>query len=454
MVKNIVRVLVSNFWVTLLGLIGSFIFPKILTIDSYAEYQTFILYVSYLPILTLGFPTGMVINYAGCSYGEMNKAQYKTEIGLVFGVLFIFSLIGVIISMVIDSGIILYVSLAIVPTCMINSYKAMCQAWSRFKDYTKINMFIPTAITVIALFVYFMFGNLTGEQYIRVYIWIYILAFCFIGFEFFRDTHGSGFGNVFTKHNQRTLKAGFILMIGNYINVLFHSIDQQFIKFFFDTRSFAMYSFGMSMQSIMTVFITSISQPLFPKMAQESLEENDYVKIKEMLFVFGSLSGCAYFACSFIVSMFIQKYVESLNVIGIFFAVFPAMAVINCLYINLYKIKRLTTLYVKTLIMILGVACVLNVVAVWVGGNYYAISIATTVTYYIWLFVGGIHFPFIKLTFKDINFLILYLAVYFFSTNLCNIYLGLAVYMCVICLIICVFYGKSILGYLVKYRKR
>lgn len=35
----------------------------------------------------------------------------------------------------------------------------------------------------------------------------------------------------------------------------------------------AYYSFGMSMQSLMTVFIISIAQPLFPAMAQGKFKD-------------------------------------------------------------------------------------------------------------------------------------------------------------------------------------
>lgn len=453
MIKNIIRVLISNFWVAAIGLIGSFVFPKLLTIDSYAEYQTFVLYISYLPILALGFPTGMVINYAGKSYYDMDKACYKTEVTLVFGILFGFTAIGLIVSAITGLSMILYVSLAILPTSMINSYKALCQAWNRFERYTKINMFIPTATTLVALAVYFFSHELTGSQYIGVYLVIYFLVFGIVFAEFFHDTHKSGYVKVFTAKNLSTLKSGFILMIGNYVNVLFHSIDQQFIKVFFDTRSFAMYSFGMSMQAIMTVFINSISQPLFPRMAQDDLKEDDYRKIKEMLFVFGSFSGCAFFACSFIVEHFITNYMDSLQVISIFFAVFPAMAVINCLYVNLYKVKRLTALYVRTLFGILIVAGLLNMAAVLVGGDYYAISIATTITYYVWLFAGGKHFPYLKVTRKDLGYLLLYLIVYFGTTNISNIYLGMTIYAIVMTILAFGFYKKSIFEYLRKCKR-
>lgn len=76
---NIVKVLSANFWVAVDRIVGSFIFHKILSIEGYALYHTFTLYVSYIGILHLGFPSGMAIKYAGKNYETLDKNQYKQK---------------------------------------------------------------------------------------------------------------------------------------------------------------------------------------------------------------------------------------------------------------------------------------------------------------------------------------------------------------------------------------
>lgn len=198
------------------------------------------------------------------------------------------------------------------------------------------------------------------------------------------------------------------MVLGNYINTLFVSADKQFVKWFFGNQEFAYYSFGMSMQSLMTVFIISIAQPLFPAMAQGKFKDEEYNSIKELLIVFGSLSGCAYFAVSIIVKLFIQKYTSSLDIVGIYFVVFPAMAVINCLYINLYKIKGIMKTYIKTLFGILLLSIILNTIFVFAVGEFTGVAIATTITYYIWFLIGFKQFEFLRITMKDVTYLIAY----------------------------------------------
>ncbi len=46
MLKNIFKVLISNGVVAAVGLISSLLLPNLLSIDDYAVYQTFILYIS------------------------------------------------------------------------------------------------------------------------------------------------------------------------------------------------------------------------------------------------------------------------------------------------------------------------------------------------------------------------------------------------------------------------
>ena len=94
MIKNIFKVLISNGVLMLLGLLNGFLFPILLSIEDFAYYQEYILYISYVNICHLGIASGMFLNYAGHEYKETDKAQYKSEIFLIYLVLGIFTLLG------------------------------------------------------------------------------------------------------------------------------------------------------------------------------------------------------------------------------------------------------------------------------------------------------------------------------------------------------------------------
>ena len=110
LIKDIARVLSANLVVAIVGFLGSFIFPKILTIESFALYHTFTLYVGYIAITHLGFPSGMMINYAGQKYAKIDNSQYKAELTILFTVLAAFTAIflGIAIGFVIGAGLAFY----------------------------------------------------------------------------------------------------------------------------------------------------------------------------------------------------------------------------------------------------------------------------------------------------------------------------------------------------------
>ena len=441
---NIIRVLITNFWVAIIGLLGSFVFPKILTVEDYALYHTFTLYVGYVAILHLGFPSGMVINYAGKEYSSLEKKQYKSELMILITILLFFTVIFLGIAAFTHNRMILYVGSAIIPVCFNGSYYSLFQSWGKFIKYSRVSMFASSAIPICAITYYLIFNTLPGDTYIIIYIFVYWTVFLYIIFQELMFVKGVEHNKLISKANLNTEKIGFTLVIGNYMNTLFGSADKQFVKWYFGPQEFAFYSFSMAMQTLMTVFITSVSQPLFPAMARGQFSDHDYSKVKRILFIFGSFSCCAYFGISIVIKLFIQKYIGSLEIIRLYFIVFPAMAVVNCIYINLYKIKDKMKLYIQTLIGILLCAIVLNSLSVYLLKQYSGVALATAITYYVWLIIGSKQFKFVNFNIRDYAFLSVFIVGFYILTSLKNDYLGLALSFVFVFSISCTFFWKEL----------
>lgn len=425
---NIVRVLSTNVLVAIAGFIGSFIFPKILSVDAYALYHTFTLYLGYITILHLGFPSGMVINYAGKDYEQINDCQFKAEVKIILGVLVGFTGLFLVMYLFSSNVMLLYVTLAIIPVDFISIYKALLQSWNQFNTYSYISSILAIGVPSVAVLYYVVFKELTGEVYISIYLIIYWIVSLKLLAKIHKKVRGVKAYKIFTEENFLTEKTGFAMLMGNYINVLFVAADKQFVKWFFSNVEFAYYSFGMSMQSIMTFLISSIAQPLFPTMAQGRFEDEEYNILKDLLIVLGSVSGFAYFFTSFVVKNFISTYSGSLDIVRIYFVVFPVMAVINCLYINLYKIKGMMKTYIFSLIGVLILAIVLNCAFIYIYPNSIGIAIGTIITYFIWFLSGFKQFRFLHFKFKDISYVLMYILGYFCITAISNDMLGILIY--------------------------
>ena len=434
MLKNVIKVLFSNGVIAAIGLINNFLFPFILTTTDYATYQEYMLYVSYINICHLGIASGMFLNYAGAQYSSIDKKQYKSEIYLLFLTLAGFTGIGIIVFVISQNKLLLYTVITIIPQCLIASFQALYQAWERFTEYSIINV-LPKLLLTISIGVLFFIGIADGNSAVLsnvVIVWGITLYFIY---EFIRDTQGIKANKIFSKKNGKTTWNGLLITVGNYINILFHSIDKQFVLLIYSKESFALYSFAMSLQNIMMIFITALANPFYVRLARGDIDKDRIGRMKELLFIFGAYSGCAFFAVSFVVDKFISEYSGALIICSMFFAVFPAMAVINVLYINLYKIQQKLKQYIITLVGMLVVAAAANTIAVIFHGDYIGISLATMICYYIWLFYSQHHFKEIAIRLKDIFYLVGFMIIYFSSVTLIqNAVIGFIAYAVIISL--------------------
>lgn len=434
----------SNLFVTGLKLISGFVFPALMTTESYAVYQTFNLYLSYITILNLGFSTGMFVKYGGCKYSEIEKSRYKSEVIILISILGVFTLLFSCAQIIIHNRMLTYITLCIIPYCIVMSYQALYQAWGEFSKFARTH--IVTAIVPIigAVVLYFVSGELKASYYIDLFIVVYILYTVAILTKAQKDTRGVAAGPIADKKNWDTLKTGFSICIGNYISILFGAVGKQTVKIMFDVAAFATFSFGLSLQNIMTVFITSVAQPMYNFLSKGSIGISKYNLLKRMLFVFGACSGLALHACRLVVEWVVPHYSASIQIASIYFMAFPAMAVINCMYINLYKQTRQTKQYVYTLVKVLVIAVVLNGVSVCIYKAPVSVTIATVIVYYIWLIMDGGRFQGLQITVRDIVFLLLYMISYLITLRMPSPICAAAVYGVMLCMISFIVYRNTI----------
>lgn len=444
MIKNIIKVFFSNLLLTLVGLINSFIFPIILSINGYANYQEFLLYLSYSYLCHLGLASGMFMNYGGKEYHDIDKSQYKSEINLLLSILSIFTVAMLVIYSISDNHMILYISLSILPIGIFGAYKSLYQAWGKFTQYSVYNAIPSISISIIAIIFYIIFGYVEDNFLIIVYISIQYVVTVTLLLQFFKHTKGVYSSKLLSKKNMLTIKSGSVLLLGNYINMLFHAIDKQFINSFYSKYEFAMYSFAMSSQNTMFILITALSSPFYPKLAQKNMTKSQMNLLKEILLIVGSLSGCSYFIIAFIIRIFITKYIDCLKVVSILFAAFPAIAIINVIYINLYKVTKQLKKYIFTLIIMLIITAALDLMVVVVGGNFESIALATFFVYYIWLFYSKRHFDEIVFYKRDYIYLSLFLIGYSICIFSINSIMGLLLYTVWILIIDILCYKQSI----------
>lgn len=429
-------------------LISGFVFPLFMSTQAYADYQTFSLYLSYITILNLGFSTGMFVKYGGQPFDQIDKGRYKSEVAVLVGILCFFTVLFGAAWLFIRSRMLLYITLCIIPYCVVCSYQSLYQAWGEFNKFTTTHVLTMAIPLLGATLLFFVLGKMEAEYYIFLFIAIHLLYTLIILRNAGKATRGIAAAPRFDDTNWQTLKLGFSICIGNYINVLLGSVNKQFVKSLFDTESFAVYSFGLSLQSLMMVFITAVAQPMYNFLASGKVEEKQHSLFMRTLLMLGACSGIAHHVCCVVVEWLVPKYTASMEVTAIYFMAFPALAVINCLCINLYKLTRQTKQYVRTLTGILMLSVVLNALFVFLQKEVTSITFATVVIYYIWLFLDVRRFKTLQFGIKDAVFLAGYFAAYLLSLQIANPILAAIAYALLLVVVSCIVY-REIIGFAV-----
>jgi O-antigen/teichoic acid export membrane protein len=435
-IEDIIKILSSNLIILVASIVSGLLVPKFLGIENYAIYKTFGLYVGYVGILHFGFVDGLYIKYGGIDIEDIPRDQLKSEmLFLLYSQLIITSLgILIIIATCYDIKIILPVCIAIIPCNMIIFYKFLYQATGSFSEYARLNSIQPILNLAAIIVIVFILEQNTPYLFINAYLFILYFVFLVIFYNSFYNLKDIKSAEVFTIKNINNIAIGIFIMLGNLLVILFYSMDKWFVKILLTNSDFAYYSFAVSMMAIILILINSTAMAFYPFLSRLDENKDILIKIYKYLIVLGCTSAGTFFLFKFVVSKILPSYLLSLNIIAILFAGIPAISIVQAIYLNLYKIKKLEKKYFLVALSMAIISFIFNSVAISIHKSNEAIAIATTLTFYIWLFysINSSGFNSIKMNIKDIIYLVLFLIVFYLTTRFMdNWFLGLVTFLVV-----------------------
>jgi O-antigen/teichoic acid export membrane protein len=441
--KDLLKVFSSNFINILIGVINGFLIPAFLSIDNYAYLKTFTLYMGYVGILHFGFIDGIYLKYGGKSETELDIGRLKGEHRFLIIFQLFVTLISLLLGVFLNDVYLIAFSIAIMPINMQTLFGYFYQALGDFNFYSKIILITPNILLFLNLMIIFVLKIDNVWPFIIANIGAYYIVFIGLEIYFFRK-HKCISTIVDLSEIWSHFKIGCFILIGNLSSMFIYSADRWFVKFSLSNVDFAFYSFAISMMMLINTLINSIAMTFYPYLARGKDNEN-LETIKIYLLILGAFSAGGYFAFDFVINTFLVKYSISLNIIKVLFAGFPAIIVINALYINLYKVNKLEKTYVATVLKICIVAVILNIVALLINKSTIAVAISTTLAFYIWYFYSAKDFSMLKIYKKEVIFLLSSLTAYFISTNYLDWLFGLILYMLAILLIASTLYKNELL---------
>lgn len=392
----------GQFIILVIGVIKSFLIPKYLPIIDYGYWQLFLLYTSYVGILHLGFLDGIYIRWAGKEIETFIGEIPKAFTFIIFQqILFSALLISLII--IIDlplKGIAIAILFNAIIVNVLWFFKFIAQSTKQFKLVTSLNvvnglLFLLSIVILLSIsffnYLFLIMATIsTGLIVLSVFIFYYRKYLSLVPFS----------GSDLFQYGKKNINIGLYILLGNFIIILFISIDRFIVNSLLPLTQFAIYAFAMSMCALTMVFLQAVAQVFLPYLSgfssRERLVANNLLKPTIIIIWAGMLTVA--FPISTWILYYLPEYAASLPIIGILLCTIVFNGQIQIVHANFFKVYRKEREYFLTALIALIAAIVLNVAAVYFIGTLTSVAIMMIISFIIWYcineyslrnFIGG-----------------------------------------------------------------
>ena len=436
---NIKKGIVYVFFATGIGffinLVTNFVLPRFLSVETYADIKLYQLYITYIGILHLGFSDGMYLRLGGKKLESLNNEELVSEFRTFKIFQLIVDIVAIIISILLKNKILFLVAISILPVNTINYLRSLYQATGLYDLYSKFTTTNNIMLFLFNMFLLFLVKTDNPYIYIVGQVIVYFLNWVLIEYVIKSRIFKSEKGKFDYKYIINDIKDGILLMLGNFCNVIFTSIDRMFSKNLLGKIKFAYYSFSVSVEGLLNVFINPIVITMYNYLCNNNNYEK-VTKVKRLLLVCLSFLIMSAFPVKWIINNFILKYKESSNIIFILFSAQFFSIIVKCIFNNLFKAEKKQRIYFMIIISITIIAVILDCVFYKFNQTNESFAFATLLTSIVWFIIGEICFKKYKYKNKDY----LFMTIIIFSFLYCgliieNAILGCAIYLFIVILL-------------------
>ncbi len=425
--KGIIAILAANIINLIFNLFTNFMLPKFLSIDSYAAIKTFQLYTSYIGIFALGYSDGMYLRYGGKELAKIKYEELKSGMFSFRMMMLIESIILILFSVLHGDKIIIGFAFTILSVNMTNYFKNLYQAVGEFSLYGKVLNGITVCTFAVNIFLLFLVRTDDYFLYLVAYAIVDAIIWISLEVKIFQIMRNKPRGLFSAKMLWDDIKSGFLLMVGNFSNILLSSMDRWFVKAMMNSVQFAYYSFAVSMEGFLNVCITPITTTLYNYFCNHR-DYDDIVRIRKYVMLFGSVMVAVAFMAKFVIEIFLKKYEEAVDVLFILFAAQMVYIIIKGIYINLYKASKRQKLYFFRLVVVLTVGVLLNYSFIKVYPCKEAFSYGTLISAFIWLTLSILDFKIYKFEIREWLYLSIEVVIFIILGINLNAILGFCIY--------------------------
>ena len=425
--RGIALVFIANAINLIISLVNGFVLPKYLSVESYADIKTYHLYANYIGVLVLGYSDGLYLTYGGkkiSDVGAKGISVCRSNLLLFQGIITLF---GIIVGALTENYIMLVTATSILPVNLVATYKSVFQATGEFKIYSRVLNYTSILNFSGSMVLLFIFRTDNSLMYIG---WNVIVTFV-IWMLVERKIKVSYKQKIGWRLDVQSLieniKSGIILMLGNFSSILMTSVDRWFVKGLLTIQDFAYYSFVISVENLIAIFITPVVTTMYNYICVTS-DMKAIQRIKRMCLVFSLILISSAFPAKLILEVYLKKYLASKYVLFILFSTEVFYMLIKGIYVNIYKARKHQATYLKQLIAVIIIGVILNSAFYYFTRSNEGIAFATLISVVIWYSICCLSVSEIKTDWREILQVVISIPIFILSGFYLEAIIGFIVY--------------------------
>ncbi|MEG0271730.1 MAG: hypothetical protein RR639_00415 [Hydrogenoanaerobacterium sp.] len=346
-IHNIKYSFISQIVILIVGVLKTLIVPSVLTVETYAYWQMYLFYISYIGFFYLGFNDGILLKYGKYNYKELPFEKLRSSMMFYIAMLSLFSAGVFIFSINIQdsqkSFVMLIVSMSIVMMGLNGVMIYVFLITNQIKRHSLFSAVDSVSILVGALALVF----LRKDQYQFLVYFVFttklisVTAMCILCKDLLVGKQASlrvGFVEFIDN-----IKVGSMLMIAQIMSMLITGIGRMFIEYTQDVSQYAYYSFGMTIINVIMVAVVAVSTVMYPTLGRidTKLLPIYFKKICAYITDFNVLALLAYFPAYILIGLIFPKYASMLPYLSVFFAMLTWQAKTNIITNSYFRVLRM-----------------------------------------------------------------------------------------------------------------
>lgn len=395
--KSFLHVLISNLLIVILGVIQSFILPKLLGPVEYGKWSLYLLYIGYAGLFSFGFCDGIYLKYGGVDYDKLEHKKFcEYYYSHQIFTLTLLLLWGLLVVIFFNNKIFyLLIGITCFFSCNRDYFMAVNTATNRLKIFS-FSQVIEKITILIGVFICWYFTDMRYAIFIILFAllgWLLTLIFNVISDRKIVFRIPCKLFNPLKDYKEFVL-SGLCITLSSIGISLMTGIGKFGINIALGEEQLGYYSFVFSISALFLQFFNAVGTVFYPlfKNKNHTYTKSVMKNLDVLLTYMGLALLIMYYPMRLLLNVFFQQYKYSFDCLIVLIPMVIIQGKMGVIYNTMYKIWRMEKELLKNLFIGVVACLIITFVAICISKTIIAVAIATYVSLIFWNVITIVNF--------------------------------------------------------------